>query len=248
MIKLIHGDCLEEMQKLIDENVIVDNIITSPPYNFATKRKDCYYNNGYSNIDNLSEEEYLSNRIKEFYQFEKLLKEDGVICYNLNYHNENPILPFVLIDRIHDETKFTVADTISWVKPHSIPFQTSPTKLSRRAEFIFIIVNKECLHSFKTNKKISKINKRTQQKFYKNYTNVVYAKNNDRITSSHKATYSTDLVNQLIDIYVQENLIVLDPFMGIGTTGVACLNLNRDFIGIEKDAEYFNICKERIKK
>ena len=40
---------------------------------------------------------------------------------------------------------------------------------------------------------------------------------------------------------------ILDPFMGSGTTGVACVNLNREFIGIELDENYFNIAKERIK-
>ena len=43
-----------------------------------------------------------------------------------------------------------------------------------------------------------------------------------------------------------EGDIVLDPFMGSGTTGVACKNLDRDFIGIELDENYFNIAKERI--
>lgn len=45
---------------------------------------------------------------------------------------------------------------------------------------------------------------------------------------------------------VKETDIVLDPFMGSGTTGVACLNTNRNFIGIELDETYFNISKQRI--
>ena len=45
-----------------------------------------------------------------------------------------------------------------------------------------------------------------------------------------------------------ENDIILDPFMGSGTTGVACINTNRRFIGIEKEEKYFNIAKERIEE
>ena len=50
----------------------------------------------------------------------------------------------------------------------------------------------------------------------------------------------------LVKTYSNENDIVLDPCMGSGTTGVACLNTNRKFIGIELDKDYFDIAKERI--
>ena len=47
-------------------------------------------------------------------------------------------------------------------------------------------------------------------------------------------------------IFQKKNDIVLDPFMGTGTTGVACKNLNRNFIGIELDKDYFDVAKNRI--
>jgi site-specific DNA-methyltransferase (adenine-specific) len=53
-------------------------------------------------------------------------------------------------------------------------------------------------------------------------------------------------MNALIELTTKENHIVLDPFCGSGTTSVACKNLNRDFIGIELDKEYFKIAEERI--
>ncbi|WP_290773277.1 DNA methyltransferase, partial [Anaerofustis sp.] len=46
----------------------------------------------------------------------------------------------------------------------------------------------------------------------------------------------------------KENQLILDPFMGSGTTGVACVNTNRNFIGMELDENYFNIAKDRIEK
>lgn len=246
-VNLYNGDCLEVMDKLIEEGVKVDAIITSPPYNFCTKRKDCYYNNGYSEIDNLTEDEYLRVRIDEFNLFSKLI-EDGVVLYNLSYSSENPILPNLLITKIHNETDLTIADIIAWKKKTAIPFQTSPTKLSRIVEHIYVIVKKKYLHNFKTNKKISKVNEKTGQKFYKNYINFIEANNNDgkENTSNHKATYSTDLCEKLINIYVRDGNVVLDPFMGIGTTGIACQNTGRRFIGIEINEEYFKIAEQRI--
>lgn len=52
----------------------------------------------------------------------------------------------------------------------------------------------------------------------------------------------------LIENSSKENQLILDPFMGSGTTGVACVNTNRNFIGMELDENYFNIAKERIEK
>ena len=56
------------------------------------------------------------------------------------------------------------------------------------------------------------------------------------------------IIKHLVELLSNENDTVLDPFMGSGTTGVACKNLNRNFIGIELDENYFNIAKERIEK
>ena len=62
----------------------------------------------------------------------------------------------------------------------------------------------------------------------------------------HPTQKPLDLVEYLIKTYTQENELILDNCMGSGTTGVACKNLNRDFIGIEKDAKYFEIARQRI--
>ena len=57
----------------------------------------------------------------------------------------------------------------------------------------------------------------------------------------------SSMMKILIDNSSQQNGIVLDPFMGIGSTGIACKELDRQFIGIEIDQQYYNIAKERIK-
>ena len=225
----------------------LDGVITSPPYSICGKRKDCYYDNGYSDIDGLTEEEYLNVRINEFKQFERILKDKGVILYNISYHNENPILPLLLIGEIHKQTDLTVADMISWKKSHSIPFQTSPTKLSRLVEQVYVIVKKGNLHSFRTNKEVSKVNAKTGQKFYKGYNNLVEAKNNDGIKCDLKASYSTDLVNKLIAIYYPKPSLIYDPFSGICTTALACKNGGLDYIGSEINETFWKIGTDRLK-
>lgn len=239
--KIYNEDNLITMSKI--PNNFLNGLITSPPYNLCGKRTDVYYNNGYSENDNLSEDEYLNIRLNEFKQFERILKDNGVICYNISYHNENPILPQLLITEVHKQTRLTVADIIVWKKNNSIPFQTSPTKLSRICELIYIIVKKDNLHNFKTNKEISKINEKTGQKFYKNYTNLIDAKNNDRFKSKLKASFSSELVEKLIHIYFPENSLIYDPFMGIGTTAKGCINKNCNYIGSERVEQFFKDSK-----
>ena len=64
----------------------------------------------------------------------------------------------------------------------------------------------------------------------------------------HPTQKPVSLLEYLVKTYTNENDIVLDNCMGSGTTGVACINTNRKFIGIEKEEKYFNIAKERIEK
>ena len=236
---------LDTMSKIDDKSI--DGIITSPPYNIGSKRDDCYYNNGYSDIDNLTPEKYLEVRTNEFKEFSRIIKDKGVILYNISYHNENPILPTLLISKIHNDTDLTIADIITWKKSNAIPFQTSPTKLSRLCELIYVIVKKDHLHDFKTNKQVSKINTKTNQKFYKNYTNLIEAKNNDGIKSKLKAAYSDDLVSKLINIYFEEGSLIYDPFMGISTTAIACIKNKLNYIGSELDRNHYDVGLDRIK-
>ena len=244
--KIFNEDNIKTMNKISDN--YLDGIITSPPYNIATKRKDNYYDNGYSEIDNLSDEDYLNLRIKEFKEFVRIVKDDGVILYNISYHNTNPMLPFILLNKIHDETELTLADTIIWKKATSMPFQSSHNKLSRICEFVFVLVNKNHSHTFKANKELSKINEKTGQRFYKYYNNFIEAKNNDGVKSINKATYSTDLIEQLIDIYFEPKSIIYDPFMGIGTTAKACISRKCIFIGSEMMKNIYEESKTNIKK
>lgn len=244
--RIFNEECLLTLKKMNSGSI--DGIITSPPYNINTSRSDSYYNNGYSELDGLSENDYLKVRTEEFKEFSRVIKERGVICYNISYSKDNPILPTLLVAKVHNETDLTIADIITWKKPNAIPFQTSPTKLSRITELIYIFVKKSELHTFKTNKEVSKVNKKTGQKFYKNYVNFIEAKNNDSYTCQLKAAYSQDLCNQLIDIYFEEGSLIYDPFTGIGTTQLSCLSKNCSYIGSELKKEHYDIAVSRLEE
>lgn len=77
-------------------------------------------------------------------------------------------------------------------------------------------------------------------------TNILEFKCVNNYQRVHSSEKPVDLLEYLIKTYSDENDIVLDNTMGSGSTGVACVNLNRQFIGIEKDETFFEISKNRI--
>ena len=77
-------------------------------------------------------------------------------------------------------------------------------------------------------------------------TSVIQISNASQKGKVHPTQKPVELLEYLIKTYTNENDIVLDNCMGSGSTGVACKNLNRNFIGIEMNEEYFKIAKERI--
>lgn len=70
--------------------------------------------------------------------------------------------------------------------------------------------------------------------------------NSSTTTKIHKAVMKQEVADWFIDNFTVEGDVIFDPFMGLGTTGIACKTYNRDFIGIEVNQEYFNIAQERI--
>jgi site-specific DNA-methyltransferase (adenine-specific)/modification methylase len=240
-------DCQTTMSKINTKSI--DCILTSPPYNM-TKRKGGYADkqNRYDEYNDWkSEEEYIEWTCNLFNDFDNVLKENGVILYNFSYSIENPSLPYSMISSIIDKTNFMVADTIIWKKSNAIPHPASYNRLNRIVEFVFVIVRKIEIKTFNCYKTISKISPKGQ-KYYEIVDNFITAKNNDVSTNLNKATFSTELCMKLLNIYTKENDIIYDPFMGTGTTGVACKINGRKFIGSEISEPQVKYSMDRILK
>lgn len=245
--KFYNEDCLDTISKMGE--LKVDCVITSPPYNM-TKRKGGYADKQprYDKYNDWkSEEEYNIWTSNIFNELDKVLVENGTILYNFSYSIENPSLPYTMISSIIENTSFTVADTIIWKKSNSIPHPASYNRLNRIVEFVFVIVRKKEIKTFNCNKKVVKVSPKGQ-KYYEIVDNFITAKNNDESTKLNKATYSTELCEKLMNIYTKEGDLVYDPFMGTGTTGVACKLMNRNFIGSEISKDQVEHSKERITK
>ena len=251
------GDCLELLETISDKSV--DVIFTSPPYGTGRKYNTEARRNNYESrydvyLDNRTEEEYADWCCDLFDSFDRVLCDNGVVLWNVSYGNDSCQNSYNMlwfsIAQIISETNFCIADKITWKKKTAIPNNVSPNKLTRICEDVFVFVRKKELKTFNANKDVVSVSKKGQ-KIYDTVYNFVEAKNNDGSCPLNKATFSSELVEKILKLYAPiswgKDCIVLDPFNGTGTTGVACKKLGISYIGFELSKEQCKWSIERIK-
>jgi len=229
--------------KNIDKGVI-DLVVTSPPYNIirpnSTDRGYDLYKDGMSN------DEYIGWTLDIFKGFNDILSKNGVVLYNMSYGTENTILMSLVIADIIRKSDFTLADIIVWKKQTATPNNVSHNKMTRIVEYVYVFCRKEEFSTFNCNKK--ELSKReTGQSIYENVFNFINAKNNDGSTDLNKATFSSEFVRKLLSMYAKKDSLVYDPFMGTGSTAVACIIDEHRYLGSEISEEQCKYAEKRIK-
>ena len=225
-IKLINGDCLNTLKNIPNESI--DLIVTDPPYP-TTSRGNAGNSGGMLQKDiNKKGKVFTYNNIncKEYApEFYRLLK-DSSHCYVMTNHIN-------LIDMLNTFTDvgFHFIKSLIWNKGNKIMGQYY---MSQYEYILFFRKGKgKKINNCGTSDILSIPNKKTKDKDGKNI---------------HDTEKPIELMEVLVNNSSQENELVLDPFMGVGSTGLACIKNNRNFIGIEIDENYFNIAKERIEE
>ena len=263
---IINGNCVDVM-KLLPEGSI-DLLVTSPPYN-ANIKYDVYE-------DGLSMDDYWKFTIDWLSESFRVLKDDGRIAVNvpieMNVQERGGRILFNSEFWMRmKEVGFQFFGMVDLTEdsPHRVRQTAWGSWMSASAPYIYN--PKECviLAYKKSSKKLTKGesqwkgtptevkdeegNVKTKM-FYeddskKEFMNLVFGRWEyfADTKSLTKATFSLDIPSKAIKILTYKNDIVLDPFMGSGTSAVAAETLNRRWIGIELSENYTNIAKERIK-
>jgi len=243
MIELLHGECLEEMDKLIKKCVQVDAIITDPPYGTTACKWDS-----------------VIPFIPMWERLNKLIKPNGAIVL----FGSQPFTSALIMSNV-SMFKYSW----KWDKRRVGGFTNAKLKPLKLFEDINVFSMGKTANCNKNNmiyypqglKKIHKISNSSNDKTKTGYarpsttgkyiqTHTNYPKELIEFKLDKNRQHPTQkpvaLMGYLIKTYTNENELVLDFTMGSGTTGLACKNLNRKFIGIEKEEKYFNIAKNRI--
>jgi len=231
---IVCGDALLELKKFPDESI--DLILTDPPYQIRWKsqielhgRKAFYHNyQELKEFDNIDVKELYK---KIYPEFDRILKSTG------------SLLMFVRNEKVTyavDEGLRNNLDTktiISWHKTNPLPQVRKVNYLSSIESILW--------QARWFDKKIQFTFNFKKQKEMHNFIEMPICSGNER--TSHPTQKPLKLIEHLIEIHSNPNDLILDPFIGSGTTAVACKRLKRNFIGIDISEKYVKLAEQRIK-
>jgi len=246
---LLFGDCLERMKEIPDGSV--DLTVTSPPYdNLRTYAGTLEWN--FDIFKQVANELY------------RVTKDGGVVVWVVGDATiKGSETGTSFRQALHfKEIGFNLHDTMIWNKTNPMP-KVKTKRYFDKFEYMFIFskgqprifnpIMQKCKFGGKeynsTCKDITTGKERTKKNFILNnerYKDNIWDFAVAQNKTSHPAIFPEQLANDHIISWSNEGDIVLDCFMGSGTTGKMALLNNRKFIGIEKDAEYFEIAKQRL--
>lgn len=220
-MKLLNGDCLEFMKQIPNESV--DMVLTDPPYLCDYSRHDSKsrFSKKIANDENNSANEGMIEKyLQECY---RIMKDNTAIYCFCNYKKID------FFKQQIEATGFNLKNIIIWDKQRNGMGDLSTT-FGYSYEFIIFA---------------SKGQPKIRGKRISDVWQFARVKPKEQ---EHQNQKPVDLLVQAIEKSSDEGAVIFDGFMGVGSTGVACVNTNRDFIGIELDENYFNITKKRIEE
>ena len=216
-VTLYRGDCTEVIKSMPKESI--DVIVTDPPYNI---------NFNYSEYgDDLSDENYI-----------KLLSTFADYPLAIIHYPEETMRYFVPAYGVPDEV-------IVWC------YNSNISRQSRLINFYNLHPDFEKVtqpYKNLSDKRIKQriLNGNNGSKLYDWFSDIQLVKNVSDEKTEHPCPVPVDLIKRIILLTTNKGDTVLDPFMGSGTTGVACVETERSFIGIEIDSNYYGIAQKRI--
>ena len=219
-------------------------MITSPPYNVSKEYDDDLSLNEYLNL--------LKNCFTETY---RVLVDGGRACINIANIGRKPYIPLSdYISKIMIEIGFNMRGEIIWNKSAGAgistawgSFQSASNPILRDVHEYILIFSKGNYkrERDKEEKELRKDNI-TKEEFIE-WTKSVWTMNTESAKRiGHPAPFPEELPNRLIKLFSFTNDIVIDPFMGSGTTAIAAIKNNRNFVGYEINKEYINLANNRI--
>jgi site-specific DNA-methyltransferase (adenine-specific) len=240
MIRLINGECLEKMKDIPDGSI--DMVLTDPPYGTTA----CKW-------DSVIPFELM------WEQLNRIIKPNGAIVL---FGSE----PFSSALRMSNIKNYKY--DCKWLKSRATSFQMAKKRPMKDYEDILVFYKKQPTYyntnlvkldkpikSFRKNGKggnaLNNVNtSKDRMQEFTNFNKQTLKFNNEHNVGNtvHPTQKPVALLEYLIKTYTNENETVLDFTCGSGSTGVACKNLNRNFIGIELDENYFKIAEKRIRE
>jgi site-specific DNA-methyltransferase (adenine-specific) len=245
--KLIQGDVLEVLSKQQSESV--DFIFADPPYflsndGFTVKSgKSVSVNKGsWDKSEGFEAETLFHERwIKECL---RVLKSNGTIAVSGTYHS------IYKCGYILQKLNCRIINDITWFKPNGAPALAGRNFTASHETILWASKSKDAKHTF--NYGISREWDAANDLIYRkgkqmrSVWSIPTTPKREKSYGQHPTQKPIEVLRRLISMCTREGEIVLDPFCGSGTTGVVCASLDRKFIGIDLDADYLELSRNRI--
>ncbi len=234
----------------------IDLIVTSPPYNIniqygnKTSKGKITQSKSIKYSDNLEEANYRELLSKVFDECKRVIKDDGSIWINIKnrYKNGQIIPPFWILDYFQD---MYLKNVIIW----NFDWGGSTNKrFAPRYEYVFWFTKNNNNYTFNLNDvKVPAVNYRpdrykSQMKNPSDVWKIPMVSGNFLERTGHPAQYPEKLVERIILAGSNVGEIILDPFMGSGTTAVVAKKLNRHYIGYEIESKYIEMANARLNR
>ena len=232
MVKVYNSDSYRQIESFLQEGLMVDHIITDPPYNISQDNNFSTMKNPRTGVDFGEWDRGKFDLFGWIPQYAKILKPNGSMVIFCSYRYLSHI-----IDALESkESDMVVKDVIVWQKSNPMP-RNIDRRYVQDMEFAVWAVKRKAKWVF---------NKLPDTPYNRAFFVTPTVAGNERL--GHPTQKSEELMRKLVLIHTNLGDLVLDPFMGVGTTGVACVENGRRFVGVELDEEYFRIAEERITK
>jgi len=228
----------EHMKEIPDNSLHL--MVTSPPYN-VSKEYD----------DDLSLQEYLEMLRNVFLETYRVLVNGGRACINVANLGRKPYIPLSdYLSKMMEDIGFLMRGEIIWNKGAGAgvsmawgSWKSASNPVLRDVHEYILIFSKG---SFKREKSKEQENSIEKEQFME-WTKSVWTMNTESAKKvGHPAPFPVELPYRLIQLYTFKNDVILDPFMGSGSTAIAALNSSRSYVGYDIDPEYIKLAEERI--
>jgi DNA modification methylase len=244
--KIIAGDCIEGLKKIPDNSI--DLIFADPPYNMQLNGE--LWRPNQTKVDAVNDDWDKYESFEHYDKFstewlkecKRVLKEDGTIWVIGSYHN------IFRVGKIMQDLGFWILNDIIWMKTNPMPNFKGTRFNNAHETLIWASKNKNSKYKFHyKSMKAFNDDKQMRSDWY-----IPICLGNERIRINGEKAHSTQKPEELLYriILSSSNVgdIVLDPFIGSGTTGAIAKLLRRKYIGFEKEAFYRKVAEDRIKK
>ena len=227
-VDLYNEDYKKTIRRMKKNNIKLDAVITDPPYGVSRKHQLGYSNMGRSGM-NYGEWDYNFNQKRWIKDVADLVKPGGTMIIFNDWKNLGEISEQL------EKCGFIVKDIIRWIKTNPMP-RNVDRRYVNDCEFAVWAVKEGKPWTFNKSNKVGYLKPEI-------ITGVVPG-GKKRL---HPTQKHLEVMERLIEIHTNENDLVYDPFMGSGTTALACKNKGRNSIGSEIDEKYYKISVERLK-